>query len=111
MAATTRPKPASPSEAIAQNPVTRYGRDVSRPSTTGSAARRWLLRAHLFGGGADGRAVHLDSLIPEIAVYLSERGTVACDQTLPHRGEGRFVGVYRLATAGGPEPPVYVAAA
>jgi hypothetical protein len=83
---------------------------VSRSGRTGSAARRWLLRAQLFGGGADGRAVHLDSLIPEIAVYLSEGRTVACDQTLPHRGEGRFVGVYRLASAGGPEPAVYVAA-
>ena len=34
------------------------------------------LRAQLFGGGADGRAMHLDSLILEIAVYVSERGAV-----------------------------------
>jgi hypothetical protein len=73
--------------------------------------RQWRLHARLFGGGADGRAVELDSLIPEIAVYLVETRTIACDQALPHRGEGRFVGVYRLATGSGPEPPVYVAAA
>jgi len=83
---------------------------MRRSGRTGSTAQRWLLRAQLFGGGADGRAVHLDTLIPEIAVYVSERGTLACDQMLPHGGEGRFVGVYRLATTGGPEPPVYVAA-
>ena len=46
-----------------------------------------------------------------LAVYLVETRTIACDQALPHHGEGRFVGVYRLATGGGPEPPVYVAAA
>jgi hypothetical protein len=50
-------------------------------------------------------------LIPEIAVYLIDGATIACDQALPHRDEGRFVGVYRLANGGGPDPPVYVAAA
>jgi hypothetical protein len=53
--------------------------------------------------------VKLDSLIPEIAVYLADGRTIACDRVLPHAGEGRFIGIYRLASGGGPEPPIYVA--
>ena len=52
--------------------------------------------------------MQLDSLMEAIAVYLGEDVMIACDRALPHRGEGRFVGVYRLATGTGPEL-VYVA--
>lgn len=70
---------------------------------------RWRLRARLLGGSADGRAVSLESLMPEIAVYVADGRTIACDRLMPHAGEGRFIGIYRLSTGGGPEPPVYVA--
>lgn len=55
--------------------------------------------------------MQLDSLIPEIAVYITDGRTIACDRLLPHGGEGRFIGVYQLATGGGPEAPVYVVGA
>lgn len=44
-----------------------------------------------------------------IAVYFVDGATIACDRALPHAGEGRFIGTYRLASGSGPEPPVYVA--
>jgi hypothetical protein len=103
--------PRSPSEAIARSGSTLYRDDVSPGTTQAGDDRRWGLRARLLGGVADGRAIQLDSLIAEIAVYVVDGGTIACDQALPHHGEGRFVGVYRLVTGGGPEPPVYVAGA
>jgi hypothetical protein len=74
-----------------------------------TAHRRWRLRARLLGGGADGRSVEVDSLMDAIAVYLVDGATVACDRALPHGGEGRFIGTYRLASGSGPEPPLYVA--
>jgi hypothetical protein len=86
-----------------------YGHGVGRGETIRMTGARWHLRAHLLGGSGDGRAVKLDSLIPEIAVYLSDGRTIACDCSLPHSGEGRFIGIYRLASGGGPEPPTYVA--
>lgn len=112
MAAPNRPAgPVSPSQAVAQTADGVYRRDVdSDARVNGQNGQRWRLRARLLGGRVDGRAVHLDSLIPEIAVYITEAGTIACDRALPHAGEGRFVGTYRLATPSGPESPVYVAA-
>jgi hypothetical protein len=97
--------PGSPSEAIAAANPTLYG----QPVRNSNGHRRWRLRARLLGGNADGRRVELDSLIETIAVYAVDGETIACDRALPHRGEGRFVGTYRLATGSGPEPPVYVA--
>ena len=80
------------------------------PRRSGTNSHHWRLRARLLGGSADGRSVQLDSLMEAIAVYLVDEGMIACDRALPHRAEGRFIGVYRLATGTGPEPPVYVAA-
>lgn len=98
--------PLSPSEAIARTEEPLYGRSV--PSTSGATVHRWRLRGRLLGGGADGHSVQLDSLMDTIAVYLVDGAVIGCDRALPHRGEGRFIGVYRLATGTGPEPPVYV---
>lgn len=97
--------PFSPSEAIDQAASTLYGQEVSH----WGGANRWRLRARLLGGGADGRSVELDSLMDAIAVYFVEDQMIACDRALPHGGEGRFIGVYQLATGTGPELPVYVA--
>jgi hypothetical protein len=74
------------------------------------ADKRWKPRARLLGGAADGRSVQLDSLIDAIAVYLVDGVTIGCDRALPRGIDGRFVGVYRLASGTGPEQPVYVAA-
>lgn len=101
------PSPVSPSEAIVRAGATLYGDAVSRRN--GTNGHRWRLRARLLGGGADGRSVQVDSLMDAIAVYLVDGGMIACDRALPHGGEGRFIGIYRLATGNGPEPPVYVA--
>lgn len=84
-----------------------YGQPVRRSGSNGH--RRWRLRARLLGGGADGRSVEVDSLMEAIAVYFVDGATIACDRALPHAGEGRFIGTYRLASGSGPEPPVYVA--
>jgi hypothetical protein len=84
-----------------------YGSAV-RNNNGANGHRRWRLRARLLGGAADGRSIELDSLIDAIAVYVVDGVTIACDRALPHAGEGRFVGTYRLATGVGPEPPVYV---
>lgn len=85
-----------------------YGQDVKRETGNWPTSGKWRHRARLLGGTADGRAVQLDSLIPEIAVYVTDGRTIACDRLLPHAGEGRFIGMYQLATGSGPEPPVYV---
>jgi hypothetical protein len=97
----------SPAEAIARSVGSGYGQPVHRSGSNDH--RRWRLRARLLGGGADGRSVEVDSLMEAIVVYMVNGTTIACDRALPHRGEGRFIGTYRLASGSGPEPPVYVA--
>jgi hypothetical protein len=89
---------------------TRYGGAVEPAfGSNGRNRQHWSLRARLFGGSADGRTVGLDSLIPGIAVYVTDSGTIACDRELPHPPEGSFAGNYDLVTGSGPEPPTYVA--
>ena len=102
-----RPVPSSPSEAAARSTGSGYGQPVRQNGSNGH--RRWRLRARLLGGGADGRSVEVDSLMDAIAVYVVDGATIACDRALPHAGEGRFIGTYRLASGSGPEPPLYVA--
>lgn len=57
--------PACPPEAADRASSTLYGHDVGHDERRhGQNGYRWRLRARLFGGIADGRAVQLDSLIP-----------------------------------------------
>jgi len=68
-----------------------------------SQIREGGVRALFVGGRADGRALYVEHLWPEVVVYTDQRGALRADHE--HERSGAR---YQLLEPLGPEMPVYV---